>query len=152
MQIDRCLLELDRVVPVDTIAIEEAHMFPENLVGVCRALVKYRGTNVYVVGLMSDYLGEPFLPVLRLLAEANTIHTRYARCSVCGEQALYNHRTVPSTARILPGAENVYEPRCRACFDPTEHRCPSVFYGVQCELAARHIYSHRAGGVRWRDV
>ena len=40
-------------------------------------------------------------------------------CVVCGEPANYTQRLVQSRERVLVGAQNAYEARCRACFDPT---------------------------------
>jgi thymidine kinase len=152
LQIPKCVMEMERAISVNTIAIEEAHMFPKDLVNVCMSLVNHLGINVYVVGLMSDYIGQPFFPILRLMAVADTIFMKYAQCCVCGKQAIYNHRTIISSERILPGAEDIYEPRCRACFDPSIHQCPATFYGVQCELKAQHVNDHQVAGVRWQNV
>ena len=41
-----------------------------------------------------------------------------AICAVCGGMASRTQRLNASTARVVVGAANVYEARCRGCFDP----------------------------------
>jgi thymidine kinase len=39
---------------------------------------------------------------------------------VCGNPANYTQRTIQSTERVMVGASDIYEARCRNCFEPPE--------------------------------
>jgi thymidine kinase len=39
-------------------------------------------------------------------------------CVVCGAPANHSQRIVPGEDRVLVGATEAYEPRCRQCFEP----------------------------------
>ena len=100
------------------IGIDEGQFFDIELPMICNALAD-RGKRVIVAGLDQDYLGKPFEPMPQLLAIAEYITKTHAVCVVCGEPANYTQRLVQSRERVLVGAQNAYEARCRACFDPT---------------------------------
>jgi len=72
-----------------------------------------------VAGLDQDYLGRPFEPMPQLLAIAEYITKTLAICMVCGDPANHTQRLVASRDRVLVGADDMYEARCRHCFDPT---------------------------------
>ena len=83
----------------------------------CRALVE-RGLRVIVAGLDQDYRGAPFEPMPQLLAEAEYVTKELAICVVCGAPAGRSQRIVPAEDRVVVGAADAYEPRCRKCFSP----------------------------------
>jgi thymidine kinase len=110
---------LERVDPAtQVIGIDEGQFFDTELPMICNALAD-KGKRVIVAGLDQDYLGKPFEPMPQLLAIAEYITKTHAVCVVCGEPANYTQRLVQSRERVLVGAQNAYEARCRACFDPT---------------------------------
>src|SRR5580765_8154566 len=113
----RALLQL---VEDDTevVGIDEGQFFDQDLPTVVNELAD-RGKRVSVAGLDQDYLGKPFEPMPQLLAIAEYITKTHAVCVVCGEPANHTQRLVQSRERVLVGAQNAYEARCRACFDPT---------------------------------
>ena len=113
----RGLLE---AVAADTevVGIDEGQFFDLELPMVCNSLAD-QGKRVIVAGLDQDYLGKPFEPMPTLLAIAEYITKTHAVCVVCGEPANHTQRLVQSRERVLVGAQNAYEARCRACFDPT---------------------------------
>ncbi len=98
------------------VGIDEANFFDTGLVDVCQRLAD-EGRRVIVAGLDKDYLGRPFEPMPTLLAVAEYITKTLAICMVCGEPANFSQRLTDSTARVVVGAADVYEARCRACFD-----------------------------------
>jgi thymidine kinase len=102
----------------DVVGIDEGQFFDMNLPAACNALAD-RGKRVIVAGLDQDYLGRPFEPMPQLLAIAEYITKTLAICVVCGDPANHTQRLVPSSDRVLVGANGLYEARCRHCFDPT---------------------------------
>jgi thymidine kinase len=111
--------ELVKRVADDTevVGIDEGQFFDLNLPAACNTLAD-RGKRVIVAGLDQDYLGRPFEPMPQLLAIAEYITKTLAICVVCGDPANHTQRLVASRDRVLVGAENLYEARCRHCFDP----------------------------------
>jgi thymidine kinase len=111
---------MERVEP-DTrvVGIDEAQFFSEDLVGVCEKLAQ-AGKRVIIAGLDQDYRGKPFEPIPQLLALAESITKTMAVCMVCGEPANRTQRLIDSDERIVVGAGEAYEPRCRKCFRPPE--------------------------------
>jgi thymidine kinase len=112
----RALLD---AVDADTevVGIDEGQFFDLELPMVCTTLAD-RGKRVIVAGLDQDYLGKPFEPMPQLLAIAEYITKTHAICMVCGNPANHTQRLVPSSDRVLLGAQGTYEARCRKCFDP----------------------------------
>jgi thymidine kinase len=105
------------------VGIDEAQFLDSDLVEVCERLAN-SGVRVIVAGLDQDYLGRPFEPVPQLLAVAEYITKTRAICVCCGQPALRSQRITASTERVVVGAADAYEPRCRACYaepgaDPT---------------------------------
>ena len=110
---------LAQVLPdTEVVGVDEGQFFDGELPAVCSALAD-QGKRVIVAGLDQDYLGKPFEPMPTLLAIAEYITKTHAVCVVCGEPANHTQRLVQSRERVLVGAQNAYEARCRACFDPT---------------------------------
>src|SRR6478609_2521931 len=101
---------------VDVIGVDEAQFFDEELPGVCDELA-LRGVRVIVAGLDMDYLGNPFGPVPSLLAKADFVTKVHAICVICGNIANYSYRKVPNDDRVMLGELDVYEPRCRICYN-----------------------------------
>ena len=100
----------------DVIAIDEAQFFGLDLVDVCQRLAS-DGKRVIVAGLDQDYLGQPFEPIPQLMAVAEHVTKLHAICMVCGTLANYSQRITRHNQRLLLGAGDVYEPRCRRCFE-----------------------------------
>jgi thymidine kinase len=64
-----------------------------------------------------DYLGKPFGQMPFLLAKADYITKLHAICMKCGNIANYSYRKIPNEDRIMLGEKDVYEPRCRRCYN-----------------------------------
>lgn len=102
------------------IGIDEAQFFSEDLSHVCNELAN-KGKRVIVAGLDQDYRGIPFEPIPHLLAEAEYITKTLAICVVCGNPADKTQRTVNMKDRVVVGASDSYEARCRKChYIPSE--------------------------------
>ena len=103
------------------VGIDEAQFFGPELVEVCNTLAN-EGKRVIVAGLDQDYKSIPFEPMPQLLAIAEYITKTLAICVICGNPADRTQRKVISTERVLVGASDSYEARCRKCHSiPTEN-------------------------------
>ena len=108
---------LEKVGPeVQVVGIDEAQFFDDTLVEVCQTLAN-SGVRVIVAGLDTDYLGQPFGPMPRLMAVAEDVQKVHAICVRCGALANHLHRLSKSQDLVLLGEKDVYEPLCRDCFN-----------------------------------
>ena len=101
------------------VGIDEAQFFDLELVDVCNRLADM-GKRVIVAGLDQDYRGRPFDPMPQLLSIAEYITKTLAICVRCGAPANRTQRTVDNAERVLVGATDSYEARCRLCFELPE--------------------------------
>ncbi|MCX6142592.1 MAG: thymidine kinase [Ignavibacteriales bacterium] len=99
------------------VGVDEGQFFKANLVEVCEKLAN-QGKRVIVAGLDQDYRGKPFEPMPQMLAIAEYITKTLAICVVCGNPADRTQRKTQSADRVLVGAKDIYEARCRHCFEP----------------------------------
>ena len=113
------------------VGIDEAQFFDDAIVDVAQKLA-YRGIRVIVAGLDLDFRGEPFGPMPRLLAVAEQVTKLSAVCVLCGNPATRSQRRLgvmaagPDAPKILVGAKEFYEARCRFCHDPFETEMAQV--------------------------
>ena len=101
------------------VGIDEAQFFGRGLVKVSKTLANM-GKRVIIAGLDMDYRGEPFHPIPELLAMAEDITKTHAICVICGNPANYTQRKTKSKNQVVIGASDIYEARCRNCFQPPE--------------------------------
>lgn len=101
----------------DVIGVDEVQFFDPAIVEVLDKLAN-RGKRVIVAGLDQDYLGRPFEPMPQIMAIAEYVTKTLAVCVRCGEPANRSQRLVSTDDRVLVGAAESYEPRCRRCFEP----------------------------------
>ncbi len=99
------------------VGIDEAQFFDMTLVDVADQLAN-EGKRVIIAGLDQDYRGKPFEPIPQLLAIAEYITKTLAICVICGNPADRTQRITEGSERVLVGAMDSYEARCRKCFDP----------------------------------
>lgn len=99
------------------VGIDEAQFFDDDLVALCEALAG-EGRRVIVAGLDLDFRGRPFGPIPALMAVAEEVQKTLAVCTVCGAPASRSQRLVASDARVVLGAQETYEARCRRHWDP----------------------------------
>ena len=109
------ILELSRDAQV--VGIDEGQFFDMGIVDVAEQLAN-QGKRVIIAGLDQDYRGKPFEPMPQLLAIGEYITKTLAICMVCGNPADRTQRTSSSSERVLVGAKDSYEARCRKCFEP----------------------------------
>ncbi|MBN1302039.1 MAG: thymidine kinase [Melioribacteraceae bacterium] len=103
---------LNNASEAHVIGIDEAQFFDIGLVEVCTKLAN-SGKRVIVAGLDMDYRGIPFEPIPQLLSIAEYITKTLAICVVCGNPANMTQRKIKSGERVLVGAADSYEARCR---------------------------------------
>ena len=101
----------------EVVGIDEANFMGPELVEVAQRLAD-SGKQVIVSGLDTDYLGRPFPPIPDLLAHAESITKTLAICVRCGNPAKHTQRLRGSEELIVVGASDMYEARCRRCFEP----------------------------------
>jgi thymidine kinase len=99
------------------VGIDEGQFFDMELVYVCNKLADI-GKRVIVAGLDQDFRGKPFDPMPQLLAVAEYITKTLAICVRCGAPANRTQRLIENPDRLLVGATDAYEARCRLCFEP----------------------------------
>lgn len=105
---------LDLAEDAQVVGIDEAQFFNGDLADVCNELAN-RGKRVIVAGLDQDYRGVPFEPIPHLLAVSEYITKTLAICVMCGNPADKTQRKTASSERVLVGAADSYEARCRKC-------------------------------------
>jgi len=110
---------LQHAVFAQVIGIDEAQFFDNGLTGIVQDLAN-SGKRVIIAGLDMDYRGKPFEPMPHLLSLAEDITKMHAICMRCGAPANYTQRITASKERVVVGAGEIYEARCRHCFDPPE--------------------------------
>ncbi|HUI65985.1 MAG TPA: thymidine kinase [Bacteroidota bacterium] len=99
------------------VGVDEGQFFDMGLIEVAEELANL-GKRVIIAGLDQDYRGKPFEPMPQLLAVAEYITKTLAICVVCGNPADRTQRISTASERVLVGARDTYEARCRRCFVP----------------------------------
>jgi len=110
----------DLSLEAQVVGIDEAQFFDKSLVKICQKLANM-GKRVIIAGLDQDYRGIPFDPIPELLAIAEYITKTHAICVICGNPANHTQRITDDTDKVIVGAGDVYEARCRNCFEPPKH-------------------------------
>lgn len=97
------------------IALDEAHFFDADLVGVTAELAR-RGIDLIMTSLDRDSWGRPFELVSRLRAVADETVVLRATCARCGRDADRTQRLTPIVGGNMVGGPESYEPRCTHCW------------------------------------
>jgi thymidine kinase len=117
----RVVKDTNEIIPLSleaqVVAIDEAQFYKKSLVKVCKTLANM-GKRVIVAGLDTDFRGEPFSPIPELLAIAEYITKTHAICVICGNPANFTQRTSKSRDQVVIGTSDIYEARCRNCYEP----------------------------------
>lgn len=114
------------------VAIDEVQFFGDEVCEICSALAD-RGIRVMVAGLDTDFRGEPFGPMPKLICEAEFVTKLAAVCNKCGNPATRTQRIIngrPASYNdpvIMVGAAESYEARCRHCHDVPDSPYKKVF-------------------------
>ena len=115
----------DEILPqihpdTEVVAIDEAQFFDASVATAANTLADRR-LRVIVAGLDTDFRGEPFGSMPRLMAEAEIVDKLQAICLACGASASRTQRLIDGQPAhyadpvIMVGASEVYEARCRDC-------------------------------------
>lgn len=98
------------------VGIDEFFMIPDAIVAV-RALLDRRA-KVVVATLDMDSEAKVWSSVTELMGVAEEIVKCPAVCASCKGDAYYTFRKgMAPSPRVLVGADDFYEPRCRTCFE-----------------------------------
>ena len=100
----------------EVVAIDEAQFFDKDLPEVCNTLAN-RGVRVVISGLDMDFQGKPFGVMPQLITIAEFVTKVHAICMRCGGIASYSFRLSADKEQVLLGEKDIYEPRCRHCFN-----------------------------------
>jgi len=116
---------LEHAHEAQVIGIDEGQFLGPELVEVCETLAGM-GKRVIVAGLDQDYLARPFEPMPQLLAIAEYITKTLAICVICGAPANRTYRKVARSGRVVVGGAEIYEARCRRCYELGRRARPAV--------------------------
>ena len=98
------------------VGIDEAQFFDSSILDICKTLASKK-KRVIVAGLDRDYKGLPFGPMPNIMCEADYLDKLQAICIVCGNPASYTQRLTKEAAQVVIGETDIYEARCRHCFE-----------------------------------
>jgi thymidine kinase len=107
---------LEKSKDARVIAIDEGQFFGNEIIEVCQTLAD-QGKRVIVAGLDQDYRGAPFEPMPQIMAIAEYVTKTLAICVICGNPANKTQRVTQQTDRVVIGAQDAYEARCRNCYE-----------------------------------
>lgn len=102
------------------IAIDEVQFLDDGIADVANDLAA-RGRRVILAGIDTDFRGEPFGPMPRLMCQAEVMDKLHAICVLCGAPASRNQRLIDGkpaywdSPQIMVGGTESYEARCRSC-------------------------------------
>ena len=133
------------------IGIDEGQFLGPDLLDVVQKLARM-GKRVIVAGLDQDYLGRPFEPMPQLLAIAEYITKTLAICVVCGAPANRTYRKVSRGGRVVVGGAEIYEARCRRCFDLGRRARPLPHPEGDSDAKPSRARTRRAAAARPRRV
>lgn len=103
---------------LDIVGIDEVQFFDEDIVDVVDELAN-QGIRVILAGLDTDFRGEPFGAMPKLMALSESVTKLNAICPICSSPASRTQRLINGKPAsydepiILVGASESYEPRCR---------------------------------------
>jgi thymidine kinase len=101
----------------DVVGFDEVQFFGGYLLNTCNMLAA-SGKRVVVAGLDTDFTGRPFETSVGLICSAEYVEKVLAVCVVCGGPASKTFRTNRDVKdRVAVGDTELYEARCRHCFE-----------------------------------
>ena len=100
----------------DVVGIDEVQFFDDTIITTAKDLAA-NGKRVIIAGLDTDYRGLPFGPMPDIMCEADYLDKLQAICIVCGNPASYTQRLTKEAAQVVIGEMDIYEARCRHCFE-----------------------------------
>ena len=111
-----CAADIFDKIQADTevVGVDEGQFFDRSLIDMTQTFAA-RGVRVIVAGLDQDFTGAPFEPLPELMAVAEFVTKMLAICVVCGDPAGRTQRLGRQSRRVVVGAAEAYEARCRRC-------------------------------------
>ena len=106
----------DLTSDADVVGIDEAQFFDESIIEIAKDLSS-KGKRVIIAGLDTDFKGEPFGPMPKLMCEADFLDKLQAICVKCGNPASYTQRLSKENKQVVIGETDIYEARCRHCYE-----------------------------------
>ena len=106
---------------LDVIGVDEVNFFPEAIVGVLDSQATRK--KVIACGLNLNFKAEPFASTMELAARADRVRYLSAVCVRCGAEATRTQRLIggkpaPKNSPVIAvGGKEMYEPRCRDCYE-----------------------------------
>lgn len=107
---------------LSVVGVDEIQFFPKEIVEVSIHLAD-EGRRVIVSGLNLNFRGEPFLTTSELLGIADKVVFLTAVCVKCGREASRTQRLIEGRPApwdspvVVIGGKDLYEPRCRSCYE-----------------------------------
>jgi len=107
---------------LDAIGVDEINFFPLEVVPLLDGLAQDK--RVIACGLNLNFRAEPFPTTMELAARADRVRYLSAVCVVCGQEATRTQRLIGGKPAprdspvIVVGGKEMYEPRCRNCYQP----------------------------------
>jgi len=99
----------------DVVGFDEIQFLDESYVSLFKELA-LEGKKVVLAGLEQDFKCRPFTTTVLSIVEAEYVEKLTAVCS-CGNPAIRNYRKVENEDIELEGAEDIYEAKCRECYE-----------------------------------
>ncbi len=106
----------DLASDADVVGIDEAQFFDDSIIEIAKDLSS-KGKRVIIAGLDTDFKGEPFGPMPKLMCEADFLDKLQAICVQCGNPASYTQRLSKDNKQVVIGETDIYEARCRHCYE-----------------------------------
>lgn len=109
-------------ISADVIAVDEFNFFTDEFIPVLDELAN-EGSRVIISGLDQTYRGDPFEPMDKAVAIADSVDKLSAVCEECGRDATKTQRIIDGepapvdAPTVLVGAEESYQARCRSCHE-----------------------------------
>jgi thymidine kinase len=118
----RRISEIATTDKLDAVGVDEINFFPKGIVPILDGLAYSR--RVIACGLNLNFRAEPFETTMMLAARADRVRYLSAVCVVCGREATRTQRLIAGKPApkdspvIVVGGKEMYEPRCRNCYEP----------------------------------
>ena len=107
----------DNINKVSVIALDEAQFYEKSYDVVKDLLLK--GYKVIVSALDSDFRGEPFKEIIRMVNISDSVNKLTAVCMECkNDNAIFSQKLKKGGNQIEIGDLELYHPRCLNCFIP----------------------------------
>lgn len=107
---------LERAEAVPNVVIDEAQFLAAPAVEKVLGLLR-KGSSVFLGGLDLDANGHAFGHMPEFLCLADEVVKLRGTCSKCGCPSSRTWAKIQLQEKIVVGGSEIYEPRCRPCFD-----------------------------------